>query len=192
MEDESFVSVVGTAADEEIQVVVVEERKIIEETPTLREFTQQPVTDREDDWFELLGVLPRETPYVPPGTAEIHLQLILPVYLFYCAHYLCVTLSFNISVILKERDPMEDESFVSVVGTAADEEIQVVVVEERKIKEEAPTLREFRQQPVTDREDDWFELLGVLPRETPYVPPGTAKIHLQLILYIFTVLATCV
>ena len=70
---------------------------------------------------------------------------------------------------------MEDESFVSVVGTAADEEIQVVVVEERKIIEEAPRLQEIAQQPVR-REDDWFELLDVVPRETSYVPPGTAKI----------------
>ncbi|XP_035020392.2 uncharacterized protein LOC118114199 isoform X5 [Hippoglossus stenolepis] len=140
MEAESFVSVVGTAADEEIQVVVVEERKIIEEAPTLREIAQRPVTDREDDWFVLLDVVPRETPYVPP-------------------------------VILKERDPMEAESFVSVVGTAADEEIKVVVVEERKIIEEAPTLQEIAQRPVTDREDDWFVLLDVVPRETSYVPP---------------------
>ena len=87
---------------------------------------------------------------------------------------------------------MEDESLVSVVGTAADEEIQVVVVEERKIIEEAPTLREISQQPVTDRDDDWFELLDVVPRETTYVPPGTDKIHLQLILYLFTVLTTYV
>ncbi|XP_034466738.1 uncharacterized protein LOC117776691 isoform X5 [Hippoglossus hippoglossus] len=140
MEAESFVSVVGTAADEEIQVVVVEERKIIEEAPTLREIAQRPVTDREDDWFVLLDVVPRETPYVPP-------------------------------VILKERDPMEAESFVSLVGTAADEEIKVVVVEERKIIEEAPTLQEIAQRPVTDREDDWFVLLDVVPRETSYVPP---------------------
>lgn len=28
-------------------------------------------------------------------------------------------------------------------------------------------------QPVRDRDDDWFLLLDVVPRETTYVPPGT-------------------
>ncbi|CAB1416778.1 unnamed protein product [Pleuronectes platessa] len=144
MEAESIVSVVGSAADEGIKVVVVEERKIIEEAPTLQEITQQPVPERDDDWFVLLDGVPRETPYVPP-------------------------------VILKERDPMEAESIVSVAGSAADEEIKVVVVEERKIIEEAPTLQEIVQQPVPERDDDWFVLLDGVPRETPYVPPVILK-----------------
>ncbi|XP_053287728.1 uncharacterized protein LOC128448899 isoform X3 [Pleuronectes platessa] len=144
MEAESFVSVVGSAADEGIKVVVVEERKIIEEAPTLQEITQQPVPERDDDWFVLLDGVPRETPYVPP-------------------------------VILKERDPMEAESIVSVAESAADEEIKVVVVEERKIIEEAPTLQEIVQQPVPERDDDWFVLLDGVPRETPYVPPVILK-----------------
>lgn len=71
---------------------------------------------------------------------------------------------------------MEAESFVSVVETTADEEIrEVAVVEERKITEEAPRRLQEVPQPlvtVTEREDDWFELLGVITRETPYVPPG--------------------
>ena len=57
------------AAEEEIrEVVAIEEQKIIEEAPTqLQDIPQQPVTDREDDWFVLLDVVPRDTSYVPPG-----------------------------------------------------------------------------------------------------------------------------
>ncbi|XP_062254580.1 uncharacterized protein LOC133964485 isoform X4 [Platichthys flesus] len=142
MEAERIVSVVRTAADEEIKVLVVEERKIIEEAPTPQEIAQQPVPERDDDWFVLLDGVPRETPYVPP-------------------------------VILMERDLMEAESCVSVVGSAAEEEIKVLVVEERKMIEEAPTLQEIAQRPVTNREDDWFVLLDVVRRETLYVPPVT-------------------
>lgn len=69
---------------------------------------------------------------------------------------------------------MDAESFVSVVGTAVDE-IREVVAEQRKIIAEAPRhLQEIPQ--VTDREDDWFVLLDVVPREASYVPPGIAKI----------------
>lgn len=72
---------------------------------------------------------------------------------------------------------MDAESFVSVVGTAADEEIREVVAEERKIIEEAPRhLEEIPQQPVTNRDDDWFVLLDIVPRETSYVPPGITKL----------------
>ncbi|KAE8288677.1 Protein 4.1 [Larimichthys crocea] len=121
MDAESFVSVVGTAADVAIREVVAEERKIKEEAP--RRVPDIPaaetVTERDDDWFVLLDVIPRETPYVPPVT-------------------------------LKERDPMDAESFVSMVGTAADEVVREVVAEERKIIEEAPRrVPEIPQQPVT-------------------------------------------
>lgn len=81
------------------------------------------------------------------------------------------------SVTLKERDALDTKSFVSVVQTAPDGEIREVVAEERKIIQEAPRLlQEIPQQPVTDRDDDWFVLLDVVPRETSYVPPGIAKI----------------
>ncbi|XP_045901680.1 uncharacterized protein LOC123968783 isoform X1 [Micropterus dolomieu] len=146
----SLVSVVGTAADEAIREVVAEERKVIEEAPRhLEEIPQQPVTDRDADWFVLLDVVPRGTSYVPP-------------------------------VMLKGRDPMDAESFVSVVGTATDETIRVVVAEERKITEEAPRhLEEVPQQPVSESVDDWFVLLDVVPRETTYVPPVVAE-HVEV------------
>lgn len=52
----------------------IEERKIREEevwrTPEIPP-PPQTITDRDDDWLVLLDVIPRETPYVPPGIAEI-------------------------------------------------------------------------------------------------------------------------
>lgn len=74
---------------------------------------------------------------------------------------------------MKGKDQLEAESFVSVVQTAAVEEIREVVSEERKITEEAPRhLQVIPQQPVRDRDDDWFMFLDVVPRQTSYVPPG--------------------
>ncbi|KAM8734767.1 uncharacterized protein AB9X84_023470 isoform 12-T13 [Acanthopagrus schlegelii] len=131
-----------TTADEETEVIV-EERKITEEEVWRIPEIPPPetATERDDDWFVLLDVVSRETPYVPPVT-------------------------------LKERDALDTKSFVSVVQTAPDEEIREVVAEERKIIQEAPRLlQEIPQQPVTDRDDDWFVLLDVVPRETSYVPP---------------------
>ncbi|XP_056237233.1 titin-like isoform X5 [Seriola aureovittata] len=151
MEAESVVSVVGSAVYEEIREVVVEERKIIHEAPRHpQEILLQPVTDRDDDWFVLLDVVPRETSYVPP-------------------------------VILKGRDQVDAESFVSVIGAPAVQEIREIIVEERKIIEEAPRRpQEIPLQPVMDRDDDWFVLLDVVPRETSYVPPVAVVERVQV------------
>ncbi|XP_028280977.1 uncharacterized protein LOC114448296 isoform X4 [Parambassis ranga] len=134
VDEESFVS----AEDKESKEVIVEVRKVINETPRpLQELPQQPVTDRDDDWFVLLDVLPRQTPYVPP-------------------------------VAWMGRVQVDEESFVS----AEDKESKEVIVEVRKVINETPRpLQGPPQQPVTDRDDDWFVLLDVLPRETSYVPP---------------------
>lgn len=68
---------------------------------------------------------------------------------------------------------MDDDSSVSVVGAA---QVEKVVVEERQITQEPPRyLQEIPQQPVADRDDDWFVLLDVLLRKTAYVPPGIGK-----------------
>ncbi|XP_033983705.1 uncharacterized protein LOC117480474 isoform X3 [Trematomus bernacchii] len=138
---ESSVYLGGTATCEEIREVVSEGEKIIEVAPRLQDIPQHPVIARDDAWFVFLDVASRESTYVPPVT-------------------------------LKGRDQMGPESLVSLGGTAVKEEIREVVSEERKIIEEVPRHpQEIPQQPETHREDDWFVLLKVVPRETSYVPP---------------------
>uniref|UniRef100_A0A3Q3IH89 SAB domain-containing protein n=1 Tax=Monopterus albus TaxID=43700 RepID=A0A3Q3IH89_MONAL len=141
-EGEYFTSKTEIATVEKKIESIAEERQIREEevygAPEIS--PSQMVTEREDDWFVLLDVILRETPYVPP-------------------------------VILKRRDQMDAEGLVSVVGIAASEAIREVVAERRKIIGEAPAhIQEIPQQPVTDRDDDWFELLDAVPIETSYVP----------------------
>lgn len=46
---------------------------IVEQRPP--EIVEQPVRDRDDDWFLLLDVVPRETTYVPPGTRCLEISL---------------------------------------------------------------------------------------------------------------------
>lgn len=58
-----------------------------------------------------------------------------------------------------------------------------------RIKPKAAKRREFlvhemnprEEEVLRDREDDWFVLLTVVPREIPYVPPGMSKLTFQAI-----------
>ncbi|XP_058503645.1 uncharacterized protein LOC131471230 isoform X5 [Solea solea] len=140
------VSVVGTVADQ-IREVVIEERQIIAETPI--RLQEIPVTARDDDWFVLLDVVPRETPYVPP-------------------------------VIPKASDKVVAEMFVSVVETAASVIREVVVEETPIIEDHKRQLQAITQPPVTARDDDWFVLLDVVPRERSYIPPVTVVERVQV------------
>lgn len=69
---------------------------------------------------------------------------------------------------------MGAESFVAVAATATQEDIEEVVSEEKMMMDAEPRRPLALRQPVLDRDDDWFVLLDAVPRETPYVPPGTA------------------
>ncbi|XP_069393069.1 uncharacterized protein [Paralichthys olivaceus] len=211
---EYFISKPEITAVEEKTEIKIEERIIREEqgwsAPEIP--PPQTITDREDDWFVLLDVIPREIPYVPPviikerdqmeaesivsvvGTAADEIREVVveerkikegaPRRLQEIAHVLDEITGetpYVTPVILKERDQMEAESFVSVVGTASDEVIKVAVVEERRIIEGAPRrLQAIAQPPVTDRDDDWFVLLDVVPRETSYVPPVAVVQHVEV------------
>lgn len=85
---------------------------------------------------------------------------------------LCSRLSPDFSVALKGKELIDAESFAS-----ADDETRGAAAEEGKVIEEAlRRLQEIPQQPVPERDDDWFVLLDALPKETSYVPPGIAKI----------------
>ena len=83
-----------------------------------------------------------------------------------------------ISVTTAGRDLIVAESFVSVVKTAADEKIKEVVEEKKIIDVASVRLEEIPAVPVTARDDDWFVVLDVVPRETLYVPPGITKISM--------------
>ncbi|XP_077951292.1 uncharacterized protein LOC120810753 isoform X30 [Gasterosteus aculeatus] len=101
--------------------------------------------ERDDDWFVWLDVVARETSYVPPVTLE-------------------------------RRDPTGAENAASVAGTATAEDTRGAVAEETKIIEKAPRyLQEMPKRPPPDRDDDWFVLLDVTPRESSYKPPVALK-----------------
>ncbi|KAM9852266.1 uncharacterized protein ACBR49_005367 isoform 2-T2 [Aulostomus maculatus] len=148
MEAESFVSEVESVMEEEIrEVQVVLEEKLIKEEPLrrLEEIPRQLVRERDDDWFVLLDVAPRKASYVPPVTSKVPVQ-------------------------------MEAESSVSQFATTMEKEIREVILEETEIIEEAPRRpEEIPQQLVRERDDDWFVLLDVAPRETSYVPPAAVE-----------------
>lgn len=65
-------SVTELTTVEQKEVIVAEERKIVEEE-VWPEIPPPPitVTPRGDDWFVQLDVSPRPTVYVPPGSAMI-------------------------------------------------------------------------------------------------------------------------
>ena len=74
----------------------------------------------------------------------------------------------------------------AVAETIAVESRKVVVVEEAMVQtggKMLPTqiIPEMKiSQPVRKRDDDWFVLLDVVPRETSYVPPGTCSLHMPV------------
>uniref|UniRef100_A0A3P9N334 Uncharacterized LOC103478711 n=1 Tax=Poecilia reticulata TaxID=8081 RepID=A0A3P9N334_POERE len=73
---------------------------------------------------------------------------------------------FHLSVTIKEAQ-MDEGQFVPVAEVSEDYK---VVVEERQITQESPRcLKEI--QSVTERDDDWFALLDVPPRQTTYIEP---------------------
>lgn len=76
-------------------------------------------------------------------------------------------------------DLVEAESVFS--ETTAKEWFKGAAAEEIKIMDAAPVvLQEILQQPVRQREDDWFVLLDGVSRQTSFVPPGIALLHLFL------------
>nr|XP_046256671.1 uncharacterized protein LOC124065372 isoform X14 [Scatophagus argus] len=154
MDAESFVSVVGTAVSEEIREEVAEEGKIIEEVPRrFKEIPQQPVTDKDDDWFVLLDVAPRETSFVPP-------------------------VAFAQGV---EVSPEEHVALVEVTTVERREEAVEVVVEDTDMKQvQSEQKVDVLPQGVREIEDDWFVLLDVSPREPSFVPPVTTDEYVQV------------
>ncbi|XP_030013889.1 uncharacterized protein LOC115435549 isoform X3 [Sphaeramia orbicularis] len=144
-----FFSATQVLTVEEKREIIVEESKMTEDgVRGVPEITPpQTVTQRVDDWFVLLDVVPREMPYVPPVPSV-------------------------------ERPRVDQESYViSTTKIITVEEKREIIVEERKIKEDGvrgvPEITP--PQTVTERVDDWFVLLDVVPKEMLYVPPVSLR-----------------
>ncbi|KAF7665728.1 hypothetical protein LDENG_00132620 [Lucifuga dentata] len=225
MDGEGFASVIDITADEEKREVVVEEREIRAELPTQsQEIAQQSVREKDVDWFVLLDVVPRETPYVPPVAVVEHIQVSPEEHVSLVEMTIVEQREKRMEVVVDETkielpQPMretEDDWFVlfdilprkpsfvapvtvaeyvqvypedkvsAVVEAMAVESRQEIVVEEIVVQKEdmrlpkqiVPELK--ISQPVTERDDDWFVLLDVVPRETPYVPPAAVVEHIQV------------
>ncbi|KAM4601150.1 uncharacterized protein ACJ7VT_020965 isoform 2-T2 [Polymixia lowei] len=150
---ERFTSTLEITKIEERREVTVEDRKIREEeakrvpeTPPLLVFWE-----RDDDWFVLLDVVPREAPYVPPATSDRRGQV-----------------------------DAEEEFATEIQSTTVDDRREVIV-EEVKIGQQEPwRLPEIPPQPTRERDDDWFVLLDVVPREASSVPPVAVEDRVQM------------
>lgn len=75
-----------------------------------------------------------------------------------------------------------EESVSTVAETITVESRKEAVVKETVVQKEDRGQQKV-SQPVRERDDDWFLLLDVVPRETSYVPPGT---HSHQMSHIFT------
>uniref|UniRef100_A0A3P9N2X7 Protein 4.1 n=2 Tax=Poecilia reticulata TaxID=8081 RepID=A0A3P9N2X7_POERE len=154
----------------------VGEEEIQEQTRIL----QQPaLVERVDDWFVLLAGPPTETKYVE-AVAMKEAQMDEGQFVS------VVEVSEDYKVEIEERQmiqetqretwiepvtikeaQMDEGQFVPVAEVSEDYK---VVVEERQITQESPRcLKEI--QSVTERDDDWFALLDVPPRQTTYIEP---------------------
>ncbi|KAG7242152.1 hypothetical protein INR49_024198, partial [Caranx melampygus] len=155
VEAERFLSVIEAPEVQEIREIVVEERKITEDTPRSPQEIppQPPVRDRDDDWFVLLDAVPKEMSYVPP-------------------------------VAVVERAQVSPGEFVSVIQVATMERSEkrvAVTVEDAEVKKELSEKRVAAvPQAVKEIEDDWFVLLDLAIRETSYVPPVSPAVPSQI------------
>lgn len=104
----------------------------------------------------------------------------------YNTHPFCVSL-----VTMAEYVQVYPEERISTVAkTITEESGKEVVVQETVVHKEDKKLpkqiipEQKISQPIRQRDDDWFLLLDLVPRETAYVPPGTHS--LQMSFFFFT------
>ncbi|XP_030013897.1 uncharacterized protein LOC115435549 isoform X11 [Sphaeramia orbicularis] len=223
-----FFSATQVLTVEEKREIIVEESKMTEDgVRGVPEITPpQTVTQRVDDWFVLLDVVPREMPYVPPVALVKHVEVSpkerSPV--------VEVTRVKQIEVMVVEDTEMQSQkqvlaqpqsvkqieddwfilldvpirvsAYVPPVSMAdydqgyAEETIstETVIVESRRkvVVEEIMIQKKEKElpkqiipqkkvsQPVRQRDDDWYVLLDVTPRETVYVPPVPVVVSSQM------------
>lgn len=102
---------------------------------------------------------------------------------------LCLTLV----TVAKYAQVYPEDSISTVVETIPLESRMEVVVEETVVQREDMKLpkqiilEQTLSQSVRERDDDWFLLQDVVPRETAYVPPGTHSLQIS---FLFTYIIT--
>lgn len=138
---------------------------------------------REDDWFGLLDVPIREPAFVPQGIANF------PLYAFSAPqqrglffHHKCPTVVVHsFSVTFDQVYPgrsFSGETETTAVESKKDFVIDSIVVQKEEKKHGVQIIPELKMsQPLRARDDDWYLLLDVGPRETSYVPPGTHSLQ---------------
>ncbi|XP_077430721.1 uncharacterized protein LOC144057263 isoform X3 [Vanacampus margaritifer] len=167
-EDVSLTDVPVEMRDEPMDVVIVKETEIKEDL-SQNEVTMTLASLREidDDWFLLLDVHTRETQFVPPGIANIQTY-------FSLIHGAATDLINSHPSSCQVTQAGYVQTYAEKgISTVVEERVEVVVGEvvqkEEGSKKIYPELEIFPS--VIQRDDDWFLLLDVIPRETTFVPP---------------------
>ena len=91
-----------------------------------------------------------------------------------------VTMAEYVQVYSEERISTVVET-VAVVESRKEVVIEEIMVqkEEKKVPKQIIPEQQI-SQPVAERDDDWFLVLDVVPKETSFVPPGTHIFHISL------------
>ncbi|XP_046884174.1 uncharacterized protein LOC124472933 isoform X15 [Hypomesus transpacificus] len=180
---------------EERREVVAEEIQLELEgeslPPEIQEKPASTLPQRVDDWFILLGVDPRVSSVMPsevvPQQREIP-QEQARVEMIHPPPVKEMEDDWFVLLDVIPREPSYVPPVASVERVTEDaisrvvEERREVVVKEIKLQEEEDTLvlETTRSQPVVERDDDWFELVDVVPEEPVYVPPVVPEERVQV------------
>ncbi|KAG7273249.1 hypothetical protein CRUP_001345, partial [Coryphaenoides rupestris] len=106
---------------------------------------EEVLRDRADDWFILLTVVPREIHYVPPVVAFME----------------------------RDQKPVEETYAMETIGLTIEDDREVMLKEPEEM---AASQKIPQPVSVLERvEDDWFVLLHVVPRTSPYRSPVVWK-----------------
>ncbi|XP_023819714.2 uncharacterized protein LOC101156915 isoform X10 [Oryzias latipes] len=192
-----FVSAVGAA--EEVRAAVEESQLIqVEPTTDFRGISQPSVRGREDDWFVLLDFIPKQTPYEPPVTKVTPVKgfLVIEEAALKQREEIVefVGKVTEIQQMPSDRDdwfvllarPLREPLFVPSVPPEERTQVykkeqiscsavtEAVRVESRRemVTEENLKQRDVKPpKPLRERDDDWFLLLDVVPKDVSFVAP---------------------
>lgn len=138
---------------------------------------QQMPSDR-DDWFVLLARPLREPLFVPSGTPFSFLLRLLLIFLILL---LALGAYRDLSMCLFLVPPEERTQVYKKEQISCSAVTEAVRVESRRemVTEENLKQRDVKPpKPLRERDDDWFLLLDVVPKDVSFVAPGTSTIHL--------------